>query len=150
MVKELRLKVSELSRVRFRWVSPSWFWREGGFNGCACFLCPVASGATPVWPRRYPPRRPRWTGPSGVWMTSACRCPLIWLTSSTEWSHCSGGGPDMLKCGNVLMYALWTCVAHKACIHSQVATCLFFTHSECHGCYCFFSFLPLFTQKVGY
>lgn len=63
----------------------------GGVNGCARFLCPVASGATPVWPRRCPPRRPRWTGPSGAPTTLACRCPLTWLTSSTEWSRCSGG-----------------------------------------------------------
>lgn len=70
--------------------------RGGGVNGCSCFLCPVASGATQVWLRRYPPRRPQWTGPSGVWMTPACRCPLILLTSSTEWSPCSGGWLYML------------------------------------------------------
>lgn len=77
--------------------STTWFWWEGGLNGCVCFLYPVASGAIRVWPRHYPLRRPLLTGPSGVWMTLACHCPLIWLTSSTEWSHFYGGRPNMTK-----------------------------------------------------
>lgn len=84
--------VSDVCPNADEWL-PVVFDGRGGVNGCSCFLCPVASGATQVWPRHYPPRRPRWTGPSGVWMTPACRCPLIWATSSTEWSRCSGGGP---------------------------------------------------------
>lgn len=112
-------------------VSTSWFWWEGGVNGCVCFLSPVASGATQVWPRHYPLRRPQWTDPSGVWMTPACRCPLIWLTSSTEWSRFSGGGPKMLNCRNLLMY---TYASHVAYLRSYMVDLLihYSTMIWCH------------------
>ncbi|XP_058486062.1 alpha-ketoglutarate-dependent dioxygenase FTO isoform X1 [Solea solea] len=61
-------------------------WLRGpGAHGAA------SQGVTPAWPRRYRLRRLQWTDPSGARMTPTCRSPLIWLTSSTEWSHFSGG-----------------------------------------------------------